>query len=209
MCTLPNILNGYQVSSYVFLGQMPDSYWCATTDLSQTNWSPDEIRNITTGGFAGKIDNCNILNLEYNQLSHLTFDEALNYTNEQTEIVSCSSKSNSYYVYDQEPDISIVPEWNLVCDKSALRSTVQVALSVGKLMGAFTSGVFADKYGRKQCFILGAISYIAGSALATVSPWYWLFIIGRFFIGVAASALFYPSYTLSKIVNFIYCYTFR
>lgn len=47
--------------------------------------------------------------------------------------------------YEQEKDVSFVPEWNLVCERTALKSNVQVALSVGKFVGASTFGIISDK----------------------------------------------------------------
>lgn len=46
--TLPNILNGFHVSSYVFLGKMPDSYWCGIPALTNTSWTHEELIHIST-----------------------------------------------------------------------------------------------------------------------------------------------------------------
>lgn len=36
-------------------------------------------------------------------------------------------------------------QWDLVCDREVLRTNVQVALSIGKFIGAFLFGILADK----------------------------------------------------------------
>lgn len=52
---------------------------------------------------------------------------------------------NYAFHYEQEPGFSFVPEWNLVCERTALKSNVQVALSIGKFIGASTFGIISDK----------------------------------------------------------------
>jgi hypothetical protein len=47
--------------------------------------------------------------------------------------------------YEQGKDESFVPEWNLVCERTAYRSNIQVALSIGKFIGASTFGIISDK----------------------------------------------------------------
>lgn len=37
-------------------------------------------------------------------------------------------------------------QWDLICDREILRTTVQVALYIGKFVGAFVFGIIADKY---------------------------------------------------------------
>lgn len=49
--TLPNILNGFHVSSYVFVGRMPDEYWCEVTALRDANWTRDNVITISTGRY--------------------------------------------------------------------------------------------------------------------------------------------------------------
>lgn len=89
-------------------------------------------------------------------------------------------------------------QWDLICEKSFWRTTVATAVSIGKFLGATTFGILSDKYGRKTCFIIGSIFYITGSVLTTFSPWYWLFLIGRVFLGSSSSGLFYPAFSLCK-----------
>nr|XP_029717220.1 uncharacterized protein LOC115260406 [Aedes albopictus] len=44
LCLTPNILNGFHVSSYVFLGQMPANYYCTVPSLVERGWTHEEIR---------------------------------------------------------------------------------------------------------------------------------------------------------------------
>lgn len=48
LCAIPNILNGFHVASYVFLGKMPSSYWCELPELLYANWTQTQMRNISS-----------------------------------------------------------------------------------------------------------------------------------------------------------------
>ncbi|KAJ6638868.1 Organic cation transporter protein, partial [Pseudolycoriella hygida] len=197
LCTAPNILNGFHVSSYVFLGKMPTSYWCVIPELKSANWTTDQMRMISTKEH-GLGDSCHVLNYNYSMLSHMNYNEALEYVqnNEVPEEISCLRSDRFYFDYFYNEGNSIVSEWDLVCENSFWRSTVQAAVSAGKFMGATSFGIISDKFGRKTAFSIGALVHIVGSILTTVSTWYWFFLIGRFMLGLATGALFYAAFAL-------------
>lgn len=87
-------------------------------------------------------------------------------------------------------------QWDLVCENSVWRTAVQVALSVGKFLGATTFGIISDKYGRRTSCTIGAALHILGGVLTTFSPWYWFFLLGRFALGASSSGLFYAGFAL-------------
>lgn len=130
----------------------------------------------------------------------MPYEDALNYTrySEQPEEISCSAMNGRVYNYEQEQGTSIVPEWELVCENNFWRTTVQVALSIGKFSGAFIFGILSDKYGRRTCFIIAALLYIISGFLTTFSPWYIVFVLGRIGLGAAGTGVFYATYTLCK-----------
>lgn len=113
--------------------------------------------------------------------------------------VSCLQTARVHY---NMTGTSIVNEWNLICENSVWRTYVQVAVSFGKFVGASLFGIVSDRFGRKNSFTLGAISYTLGSLLTAFSPWYWPFVVGRVLLGAASSGLFYPALTICM-------YTFR
>lgn len=117
--------------------------------------------------------------------------------------VSCLRTTGFEMYYHQAEGASIVPEWDLICERTALRSTVQVALSLGKFFGASTFGILSDKYGRKSSFTIAALLYVVSSLLTTFSPVYILLLLGRIGLGASASGVFYPAFALCKII--FYC----
>lgn len=143
---------------------------------------------------------CSILNWDYDRLAEMSYQDALAYIGgkPQPGEVSCLGTAGFQMHYQQEPGASIVPEWDLICERTALRSTVQVALSVGKFFGASTFGILSDKYGRKSSFTVAALLYVVASLLTTFSPVYILLLLGRIGLGASASGVFYPAFALRK-----------
>ncbi|EDV90529.1 organic cation transporter protein [Drosophila grimshawi] len=196
LCVTPNILNGFHVSSYTLLGHLPDDQWCGIEELQLTNWTLAQQRSISerelnSGG-------CTIWDWDYQKLSGMSYEAALNYTSHMAQInqpavVSCKAKGNYEFA---QPESTFVAEWELTCERSIQRTSAQVSISLGKFCGSFTFGILADKFGRKTSFTLGAAFFVVGSIFCSFSPWYSLFLIGRFALGAASSGLFYPAFTM-------------
>lgn len=90
------------------------------------------------------------------------------------------------------------PQWDLVCDREMKRTAVQVALSVGKFLGAFLFGIVADKYGRKTSITVSSIMYMVCGPLAAVAQSYWLFVGARVGLGLAGSGVYHSAYTIRE-----------
>ncbi|CAD7084049.1 unnamed protein product [Hermetia illucens] len=196
LCFSPNILNGFHVSSYVLLAHISNDMWCTIPQLKDSNWTTEEMRNISSTGLTSK--GCTVLDWDYSQLGHMTFTEAWEHTqtNGRPKEVSCQSSSIGGSYEFENPLSSIVPEWNLVCEKAVSRTSAQVSVSIGKFLGASIFGIMSDKFGRKTTFVLASAVYIISSIITTVSPWYTLFLAGRFGLGASASGIFYPAFAL-------------
>ncbi|XP_067616801.1 organic cation transporter protein [Eurosta solidaginis] len=196
LCVTPNILNGFHVASYTLLGHLPQDQWCNVHALQTTNWTINQQREITqknlnTGG-------CTIWAFDYDTLSATPYETALNATRQKLQngnAVEIPCITHGSYSYS-DAETTFVADWDLVCDRAIQRTSAQVALSLGKFFGSFSFGVIADKFGRKTSFSLGALFYLVASLLCTFSPWYGLFLAGRFGLGAASSGLFYPAFTM-------------
>ncbi len=61
-------------------------------------------------------------------------------------------------------------------------ATAQLTLSIyliGVACGQLVYGPLSDRFGRKPLLSIGLVLYLAGSALAVVSPWAWLLVVAR------------------------------
>ncbi|XP_037945811.1 organic cation transporter protein [Teleopsis dalmanni] len=198
LCVTPNILNGFHVSSYTLLGYLPADKWCNVPELGSTNWTLEEKRTIVEGNTT--TNGCTIKDWNYELLSTKTYDEARIYTMEMLasdqppKEIECNKKGG--FIEFDEPDGTFVAEWELVCDRSIQRTSAQMFVSLGKFFGSFTFGILADKFGRKTSFSLGALVYVVSSFICTFTPWYNLFLVGRFGLGAASSGLFYAAFTM-------------
>lgn len=47
LCMVPSILNGLNVTSYVYLTDVPD-HWCHVSELDNTSWTHEQILQITS-----------------------------------------------------------------------------------------------------------------------------------------------------------------
>lgn len=81
----------------------------------------------------------------------MSYEQAETYYKEKAkpELISCldsmETDQNIYFHYEQADSLSIIQEWNLVCERNTLKSNVQVALSIGKFIGASVFGILSDK----------------------------------------------------------------
>lgn len=126
----PGILNGLYVSSYVFLGHMPENLTCVIPTLTQAYWTHDEIKNISTRlkklvlsdkqvltlpiyshSFRLVTDKCKIRNWNYTLLSEHTFESAYQYvtTIDMPSEIPCRRSEENFFLYDNE-GLSIVSE---------------------------------------------------------------------------------------------------
>lgn len=152
LCVTPNIINGFHISSYVFLSKIPETFFCVVPALNHKNWSYDQIREIAIPGGLSKNQSCDVYKWDYEKIADLSYEQAKIYLQdkEKPKTVSCFDMKeidDDYgFHYEQPKDVSFVPEWNLVCERTAYRSNVQVALSIGKFVGASTFGIISDKW---------------------------------------------------------------
>ena len=129
----------------------PQTFFCVVPTLNHKNWSYDQIREIAVPGGLKTNQSCDVYEWKYEILADLSFEQAKTYISNKSMPTTKScfemKENDTDYAmhYEQEKDYSFVPEWNLVCDRLAMRSNVQVALSIGKFIGASTFGILSDK----------------------------------------------------------------
>ncbi|XP_067000282.2 organic cation transporter protein isoform X2 [Anabrus simplex] len=198
MASIPGIFNIWALTSYVFIGAELE-HWCYVPELKATNWTDEQIRIIITGSKTGK--SCSAPAYNYSQLAEMSFDDALQEVTDNPTSVSWQCVKFDY----KDEGTSIVSEWNLVCDRLFLRSTVQMVVSFGKFVGALLFGIVADKWGRKMSFVISCGIYIIIGPVTAVISNYWLFLLCRFALGMAGSGCFNCGFTLvMEILNVRY-----
>lgn len=155
LCVTPNIINGFHISSYVFFSKDPDAFYCdlahKTNDQNMAGWNGEQIRHFAFPDGLEDKAGCNFYNWTYEHMFSMSYEQALTYYEKQAkpELISCldmmETDQNYYFHYEQPDKVSIITEWNLVCERNALKSNVQVALSIGKFIGASVFGILSDK----------------------------------------------------------------
>ncbi|CAK9831613.1 Organic cation transporter protein [Anthophora retusa] len=182
----PTIFNGMHSMSYIFIAEVP-THWCSIETLTAANWTDEQIKNISSSS------PCTMYNYDYQYFAHIGFEEALEYkiSHPLPESIDCEVRS---FANDID-GTSLVQDWDLVCDKTAARSSTHMALSLGKLLGSAFFGIFADKYGRKMSYMIGIILLITSGPAGAIVPWYWAFMISRLINGVSHAAIQYSSFT--------------
>ncbi|KAI8798641.1 solute carrier family 22 member 6-B isoform X1 [Biomphalaria glabrata] len=85
--------------------------------------------------------------------------------------------------YSESRDMSIVSQWDLVCEGEALSDLSQTILSLGQLSGALICTSLADIYGRKPTYIVSHIILLCTAIALSFSPNYLVFIGLRFVLG--------------------------
>ncbi|XP_068237810.1 organic cation transporter protein-like isoform X2 [Palaemon carinicauda] len=109
------------------------------------------------------------------------------------QIVPCEE-----WIYDTSLFHSTVAmEWNLVCDKARLASLFQTIYTAGGFMGAMVAGMAADRYGRRWCIRTGTLFTICFTIALVFSPWFWLVVVARFFLGVFNTIMVGPAFIIS------------
>ncbi|XP_073989681.1 organic cation transporter protein-like isoform X2 [Rhodnius prolixus] len=196
LCTLfvlassPGIFNSMHITSYVFISGNP-KFWCDIPELRKANWTDEEIRNISAINPQAE-ENCFMYKWNYKYFEQIGFNESVNYVqnNKKPTEVKCTK-----YLYEEDFP-TIVDEWDLVCEYGTLKSVAQVAVALGKFFGAFFFGMFADKFGRKKCFVFSCFLYIVSGPIAGFAHDYYLFLVMRLLIGIAGSGVYESGYTI-------------
>ncbi|XP_026733500.1 organic cation transporter protein-like isoform X2 [Trichoplusia ni] len=95
---------------------------------------------------------------------------------------------------------TITSDWNLVCTKHWLTHVCQGVMMWGIVLGGIIFGVWADKYGRQFPLMMGIIIQAVASFIASVIPWYWLFLCNWFILALASGGIGIISFVISMEV---------
>lgn len=67
----------------------------------------------------------------------------------------------------------------------------------GVLLGGIIFGTIADKYGRKLPLVIGITIQAVTSYIASLLPWFWVFLVDWFILALASGGI--------SIISFVLC----
>ena len=96
-------------------------------------------------------------------------------------------------------------QWNLVCDRLPLLSTIQGSYMGGVFAGCIVFGWASDKFGRRLTMLIAALIQLVSSVAAAFATNYVIFIFLRFLIAFSVSGVFECGFVLGnfKILPFL------
>lgn len=89
-------------------------------------------------------------------------------------------------------------QYDLVCERTTLKSMIQISLSMGKFLGAVLFGIISDKYGRKLSFLLGCFIYTVSGPLVAFAVNYSMIVSGRIGLGAASMGIYTSAYVICE-----------
>ncbi|XP_042306568.1 solute carrier family 22 member 3 isoform X3 [Sceloporus undulatus] len=145
----------------VFIGQKPEHYWCripCAAELSKRcAWTFEEEYNITVlaSSLMNYSSQCKRYDIQQNCTYYSCTDVPLSHLpNSSLGKVPLTTCQDGWH-YDK-PHSSIASEFNLVCGNKWMIDTTQAVLNLGFLIGGFTLGYAADRYGRIIIYLCSA-----------------------------------------------------
>uniref|UniRef100_A0A2H1VUC5 SFRICE_002150 n=1 Tax=Spodoptera frugiperda TaxID=7108 RepID=A0A2H1VUC5_SPOFR len=95
---------------------------------------------------------------------------------------------------------TITSDWNLVCTKHWLTHMCQCVMMWGIVLGGIIFGIWADKYGRQLPLMIGILIQGVSSVIASILPWYSIFLINWFILALASGGVGIISFVISMEV---------
>ena len=186
---LEGILIGFHHLSSAFLGFVPEHH-CSYDDIEfPSGWTDSEKKNFTIPvEESGKFSECKMFDVSSSAIN-TNYQRALASRTEN--LVACTS-----WTFAKNMGETIVSDWNLVCDRTALLSTVQGSYMGGVFVGCLFWGWASDKFGRRPSILVASLIQIISTVIAAFSPNYIMFIFFRFIIAFSVSGVFECAFVL-------------
>ncbi|XP_037073996.1 dynein heavy chain 3, axonemal-like [Pollicipes pollicipes] len=97
---------------------------------------------------------------------------------------------------DRDGAWSVVSQWDLVCERRPLLSTIQSTVQLGGLLGSLVSGYLGDRYGRRLVYLGMIVLYVGAGLISAAASSYELFVACRFVTGVGWMGVVSSSFVL-------------
>nr|XP_040575273.1 organic cation transporter protein-like isoform X2 [Lepeophtheirus salmonis] len=200
------ILIGCHHLSSSFLGASMD-HWCNTNHIKalegMNSWTTEQKKQfaIPFDNTTDKFEFCEMYDLSSLPSMPSDFDLALSIRPDSLPRIHCEDAENvpenDFFEYDQTEGLSsIVNEWNLVCSRLPLLSTVQGSYMGGVFVGCIVFGWASDKFGRRKSIIVASVIQVFSTIATAFSSNYIIFIFLRFFVAFSVSGIFECGFVL-------------
>jgi len=95
------------------------------------------------------------------------------------------------YEFDHSFWVStMITEWDLVCERSWLKTLAKLLLFTGFALGSFSSGLVSDRYGRKVAIWVCSVLMLVFGIITSFVPWYPVFVVTWWITGTMAIACY-------------------
>jgi len=187
-------LIGFHHLSSSFLGASMD-HWCEVKDLP-TSWTDDQKKQFSIPLEDGTttFEKCKSYDVSGWGTINEDFNSALTSRpdNYADTTIACQA-----YTYNKSEGLdTIVNDWNLVCDRLPLLSSVQGSYMGGVFVGCIVFGWASDKFGRRLTMLIAALIQTVSSIAAAFATNYIIFLILRFLIAFSVSGVFECGFVL-------------
>jgi len=92
--------------------------------------------------------------------------------------------------FDDTWEATMITEWDLVCDRSWLKTLAKLLLFTGFALGSFCSGLVSDRFGRKTAIWGASVTMCVFGVITSFVPWYPLFVLTWWVTGTMAIACY-------------------
>ncbi|XP_054260480.1 organic cation transporter protein-like [Macrosteles quadrilineatus] len=193
LTSVVGVFNAWHILVSNFYAFVPP-HWCAVPELEAAGWTAEQIQSVSAVNNT-EGPSCYLIGWNYSLFVNLGYQHTLAFIGNTTLLPD--KRQCHQFSYDEVvPYSTVVSEWDLVCDRKVQKSNVQGSIAFGKLIGGLVTGFLADMYGRKPVFIACCIIYFISGVGAALTDTFWIFLIARFFAGVAGAGCYESGFTL-------------
>jgi len=144
-------------------------YWCALAEADGTEYTPYMDRtHVETVHY----DNGTYEKL-YPNITGQCIDDCIDYEHDHSFWVS-----------------TMVTEWDLVCDRLALKTVAKLILFTGFALGSFCAGLVSDRFGRKVAIWGASVTMLIFGVITSFVPWFPVFVFTWWVTGTMAIACY-------------------
>ena len=117
-------------------------------------------------------------------------------SNQTLNVCDVNGTSCSRYQF-QSHDVTVVTEWNLLCDQKWAKQFLTSGQMVGVLIGCLAAGQISDTFGRKVSLFGFNLYHIVVNFIAAFSVSWYMFAVMRFLIGIGIGGVLVVAFNFS------------